>query len=121
MASCSAVFTTRRELLRTIREERARLESTLARLPTEQAAGVRADVAHWERHLLRRLGGGDEADPYHALMTRLVELSDEELNRPCGSEPLWCLVAAVTYQHYWEHSEPLRHRLGRPRSPSPRP
>jgi hypothetical protein len=112
---------TRRELLRTIRLERARLESTLARLPAEQARGVLAQVGHWESQLVRRLGGLAEVDPYHALMSRLVELSDEELNRPFGREPLWRLVAAVTYEHYWEHAEPLRLRLGRPRSPAPRP
>jgi hypothetical protein len=112
---------TRRELLRTIREERTRLESTLARLPAEQAADVLARVGHWERQLVRRLGGPDGSDPYHALMSSLVELSDDDLNRSCGHEPLWRLVAAVTYEHYWEHSEPLRLQLARPRSPARRP
>jgi hypothetical protein len=128
---------TRRELLRTIHEERSRLESTLARVPAAQAAEVRTRVGHWESELLQRLGGAppDAADSYHALMHRLVELSDDDLNsppsyRPWQGEPLWRDVAAVTYEHYWEHTEPLRLRLARAarsrkpdrlRSPSRRP
>jgi hypothetical protein len=112
---------TRRELLRTIRDERARLESTLSRLSADDAADVVGSITYWERDLLRRLGGPDDAEPYHALMARLVELSDEELNR--NHEPLWREIASVTYEHYWEQTESLRLRLrsvksDRPRSPA---
>ena len=117
---------TRRELLRTVRDERARLEDTLARLPNDRAAAIRADIGHWERQLLRALRRPDDAEPFHALMARLVELSDEELNRVWQGEPLWRHVAAVTYEHYWEHTEPLRLQLrsrktGQRRSPARRP
>jgi hypothetical protein len=128
---------TRRELLRTIHDERARLESTLARVPAAQAAEVLARVGQWESDLLQRLGGvaPDGVASYHALMSRLVELSDDDLNsppryRPWQEEPLWRDVAAITYEHYWEHTEPLRLRLARAarsrkpdrqRSPSRRP
>jgi uncharacterized protein (TIGR03083 family) len=143
---------TARELLRSIQEERARLEATLARLTSEQILAPGVDgpwsvkdilvhISYWERDLLRRLAGqgsvhaptGDvnervfqanRARPleavmaefdasFRALMTRLVELSDEELNRPpfyrpWQARPLWRDVASETYEHYWEHTEPLR-------------
>lgn len=98
-------------------------------------------ISYWERDLLRRLSGqgrpgaptdgvnervfqANRASPlevvmaefdasYRALMSRLVELSDEELNRPpfyrpWQPRPLWRDVASETYEHYWEHTEPLR-------------
>jgi uncharacterized protein (TIGR03083 family) len=141
-----------RELLRSIQEERARLEATLARLTGEQILAPGADgpwsvkdilvhISYWERDLLRRLSGQPPTDAptddvnervfqanrarpleavmaefdasYRALLARLVELSDEELNRPpfyrpWQARPLWRDVASETYEHYWEHTEPLR-------------
>ncbi|HEY3079316.1 MAG TPA: DinB family protein [Chloroflexota bacterium] len=148
---------TARELLRSIQEERARLEATLARLTAEQILAPGIDgpwsvkdilvhVSYWERDLLRRLCGHYSVDAptddinervfqanrarpiaavmaefdasFRALMTRLVELSDEELNRPpfyrpWQVRPLWRDVASETYEHYWEHTEPLRVWLAR--------
>jgi uncharacterized protein (TIGR03083 family) len=55
---------------------------------------------------------------FRDLRTRLAELSDEELNRPpfyrpWQARPLWRDVASETYEHYWEHTEPLRVWLAR--------
>ncbi|HEV8634990.1 MAG TPA: DinB family protein [Chloroflexota bacterium] len=146
-----------RELLRSIQEERARLEATLARRTGEQILAPGADgpwsvkdilvhISYWERDLLRRLSGQPPTDAptddvnervfqanrarpleavmaefdasYRALLARLVELSDEELNRPpfyrpWQARPLWRDVASETYEHYWEHTEPLHFWLAR--------
>jgi uncharacterized protein (TIGR03083 family) len=148
---------TLRELLRTIGDERARLDGTLARLTADQiqAAGLEngwsvkdilVHISFWERDLLNRLDGrishydepaglsesivrarrgwtlaevlDESGASYAELMARLVDLSDEELNRPPFyrpwlSRPLWRDIASETYEHYWEHTEPLRVWLAR--------
>ena len=52
-----------------------------------------------------------EFDAVHRdLLRRIAALSDDEINRPMGNEPVWQNVAGETWGHYPEHVAQLEAR-----------
>jgi hypothetical protein len=52
-----------------------------------------------------------ELDTVHQdLLRRIEALSDDEMNRPMGGEPVWRNIAGETWDHYPEHVAQLEAR-----------